>query len=411
MSSHTVAVLGAGIQGCCLALDLARRGHSVDLFDRWARPFSGTSAHTEGKIHLGFVYAKDPRGETHRLMVRGSLAFATALREIAGLDPHLYTNGSRFHYAVPHHSQLSAAEVEAHFQQVEDAVLAAQEAEGGTYLGRRLRRVFRRLGEEELSRYFARSAVQAAFETEEEAIDTLRLAELLRSAVAEHPRVRFIGATRISNAAIESEREVRLVMDRERETVERCYAAVANCLWDGRLALDAALGLVPQRPWLFRFKAVARLAAPELSECRAPSTTLIVGSFGDVVNYGGGLFYLSWYPRFKLAETHGLDGSSLYAALDRVDRQRLAREGVEALAGYVPDVACLLESRRDFQVGGGVIFGWGSTDIDDPESGLHQRWRIGPRRHGPYVSVDTGKYTTAPLFALETSRVIEEILN
>lgn len=29
---------------------------------------------------------------------------------------------------------------------------------------------------------------------------------------------------------------------------------VVNALWDGRLAVDATLGLLPRRPWLHRFK-------------------------------------------------------------------------------------------------------------------------------------------------------------
>lgn len=47
----------------------------------------------------------------------------------------------------------------------------------------------------------------------------------------------------------------------------------------------------------------------------------------------------------------------------------------------------------------GVIHARGTTDIDDPGSGFHERHAIGPRSFGRYHSADTGKYTTAPLFA------------
>lgn len=67
----SVAVLGAGIQGCCLALELARRGISVHLLDCHPEPLLGASTNNEGKLHLGFVYAKDPDRATHDLMVRG----------------------------------------------------------------------------------------------------------------------------------------------------------------------------------------------------------------------------------------------------------------------------------------------------------------------------------------------------
>lgn len=407
---NTVAVLGAGIQGCCLALALGRRGIAVDLIDRRSQPMLGTSVNNEGKVHLGFVYTKDPLRETHRLMARGALAFSSALREIADIEPALYTQGTRFHYAVPHHSQLSCGEVEAHFQRVEETALAEQEASGDTYLGRRLHRLFRRADDVELRQFFAPSTVAAAFETEEEAVDPLRLADLLRNAVLRHPRIRFLGEALVSEATITSDEEVHLVLMRGEERTRQRYAAVANCLWAGRLKLDASLGLMPTRPWLFRYKALVRVLAPELASCAVPSTTLVVGSYGDVVNYGGGSFYISWYPNFKLAETRELDGFGLYDSLEGVDHRQLAKGGIEAMAAYVPELDCLLGSQHKFEVGGGVIFGWGSTDIDDPQSGLHERWRIGPQRHGPYVTVDTGKYTMAPYFALESRRMIEEIL-
>ncbi len=50
-------------------------------------------------------------------------------------------------------------------------------------------------------------------------------------------------------------------------------------------------------------------------------------------------------------------------------------------------------------VKGGVIFAWGETDIDDPDSGLHERHAIGTRSSEGYHSIDTGKLTMAPLFA------------
>ena len=32
------------------------------------------------------------------------------------------------------------------------------------------------------------------------------------------------------------------------------YDHVVNALWDGRLAVDATLGIRPKRPWLYRFR-------------------------------------------------------------------------------------------------------------------------------------------------------------
>ena len=50
-------------------------------------------------------------------------------------------------------------------------------------------------------------------------------------------------------------------------------------------------------------------------------------------------------------------------------------------------------------VSAGVIFSWGQSDIDDPQSELHERWDVGIHATDGYFSIDTGKLTCAPLFA------------
>jgi hypothetical protein len=69
------------------------------------------------------------------------------------------------------------------------------------------------------------------------------------------------------------------------------------------------------------------------------------------------------------------------------------------LSAVVPNVARLAaEADGRPRVKGGVIFEWGSSDIDDPASVLHERADIGPKWFGRYCSIDTGKLTMAPLF-------------
>ena len=86
MDHSEIAVLGAGIMGCCLALDLAQRGHRVDLIEYASEPMTGASLHNEGKLHLGFVYANDPLKATHGLMLRGSLAFSRIIERLTGME-------------------------------------------------------------------------------------------------------------------------------------------------------------------------------------------------------------------------------------------------------------------------------------------------------------------------------------
>jgi glycine/D-amino acid oxidase-like deaminating enzyme len=391
-----VAVLGAGIQGTCLALALARRGVGVDLYDGHPAPLMGASVHGEGKLHLGFVYANDPLGATHRLMVRGSLLFAPIVEALAGLSPAGLVPSSPFHYAVAADSLHDAERLESHYGAVAECIREQQRDCGGLYLGQPIREPFRRLSDSQLAARFDPASVSAVFETAERAVQTPRLAERLRRVLAEDQPIRFHGATEVLAARIESGLGVRLRLaqgGREREVL---YPVAVNCLWDGRLALDASAGIVPERPWLFRYKASLGIRTGTPSAA-LPSATLVLGPYGDLVNFGNGDYYLSWYPSFKLGQT--------------IDRGSTIRQGLAGMAAYVPGLDALAGPGCAHELGGGVIFAWGSTDIDDPGSGLHQRWAIGPECHGPYLSIDTGKYTMAPLFALQAAEQVCGLLD
>lgn len=77
-----VAILGAGIMGCSVALFLARRGADVSLFDAADRPFTSASRWNEGKIHLGYLYSADPSLRTADHVLPGGLHFRPLVEEL-----------------------------------------------------------------------------------------------------------------------------------------------------------------------------------------------------------------------------------------------------------------------------------------------------------------------------------------
>ena len=79
-----VAVLGAGLQGASVALELAANGVEVDLYDQAGHCLAGASSNNEGKIHFGYVYANDPSLRTARTLIEGALAFSPLLRRWLG---------------------------------------------------------------------------------------------------------------------------------------------------------------------------------------------------------------------------------------------------------------------------------------------------------------------------------------
>ena len=84
MRRRRVAVLGAGIMGSAVAIELARRGYDATLIDQEPAPMAATSRWNEGKIHLGYLYGGDPTLATARHILPGSLRFAERARELIG---------------------------------------------------------------------------------------------------------------------------------------------------------------------------------------------------------------------------------------------------------------------------------------------------------------------------------------
>jgi hypothetical protein len=80
---------------------------------------------------------------------------------------------------------------------------------------------------------------------------------------------------------------------------------------------------------------------------------------------------------------------------------------VGALAAIVRALAPVRDRELDgLWIKGGPIVAWANTDIDDPQSELHNRYDIGVHSKGRYHSVDPGKLTMAPLFAEDCVRRI-----
>src|SRR5215216_5630048 len=107
-----VAVLGGGLQGACVAMELASTGITVDLYDKNDQCLTQASAQNEGKIHLGYLYANDPTLRTARTMVKGSIMFSSLLRRWIGSDVDSIPVSAPFYYVVHRESLLSVVEIE-----------------------------------------------------------------------------------------------------------------------------------------------------------------------------------------------------------------------------------------------------------------------------------------------------------
>lgn len=393
-----IVILGAGIMGCSLALLLARHGARVTLVDRAAEPFGGASRWNEGKIHLGFLYAGDPTLETARKLIPGGLAFRPIVEELIGRSIESAIASSDDLYLTHRDSIVDAPAMAGYLAKVMEE-LKTHDGGSGYLSDIRSARV-RTLTPDELSQMTTAPEILAGFQVPERSVHTARVAEWFIDAIRAEPRIESRFGCRVTGVAQENSG---WRIDAS-PAIEDRYEIVINALWERRAAIDRTAGLGENGAWSYRYR--LSLFARAARDCHLPNALVATGPFGDIKNYNGRDLYLSWYPAGLLADLSEPDE----AVLPRDDASasgRLIEETVTALTHFFPAVRDALEGAR-ISTGGGWIVARGGGSLADPGSGLHRRDRFGVSRHGSYVSVDTGKYSTAPWLA---SRVAEQILS
>lgn len=392
-------MLGAGIQGACAALAVARRGHSVLLVDQASRCLDRASLRNEGKIHLGHVYARDASFATADLMLRGALSFAPLLDQWTpgGID-WTALRSNPFCYLVARDSQVGEDRLHEHYSRVEARAAELHSADPRLhYLGRPLDRLWCPVAvPDEVNPTLVRSAVR----TPEASVDLVRLRSAIARGLDASDDIDQRYGHRVEQVTRRDDGFEVAGRTPDGEPWQCRVDLVVNALWDGRLAIDAQLGLAPDRPWVHRLKhrVIGRMP-PALGDL--PSFTIVLGPFGDVVTRPYDDFlYLSWYPACMTGWSQALEPPASWrpAATGELDPDRQAPVIEGTLAAFdelVPGLGAATHTTAD----GGVIYSWGDSDIEDPGSELHRRHEVGVHHHDGYVSIDTGKLTTAPLFA------------
>ena len=389
MCRRRVAVLGAGIMGSSAAIELARRGFDVTLVDREASPMAATSRWNEGKIHLGYLYGADPTTSTAQHILPGSLLFADRARDLIGSDLDGHTTTDDDIYLLHRDSVVAPDAMRARFGAISE--LIRRHPDAGRYLVDVSDARVTELPPDELGEVAGEDIV-AAFRVPERSVDTRWFADRLAGAVAAEPGVTLQLETTVVGAEPRDSEDGRWRVQSD-NGFDEDFDVVVNALWGGRLPIDVTAGLTPTPPWSHRFRLCVFIRTR--TEHELPSSIVAVGPFGDVKNYNGRDFYLSWYPLGLVAEGVGLEleAPSLPTGADAaefVDRVR------DALLRVIPGIGRVFDDAESAIVHGGFVFARGTGALDDPRSGLHRRDRYGVERRGAYYSVDTGKYSTAP---------------
>lgn len=404
-----VGVIGGGIQGVGSALELAARGAEVHLFEKRPSCLTQASLQNEGKIHLGFLYAKDPSPlATTRRIMEGAYLFEPIVNKWLGLDLR-ESLSSDFLYLVHRGSLLTPGEIESHYRAVSSLAREMSALPEADYFGRDAGIPVHRLSQREYEKFADGKFIAAAFRSPEVAIDPEVLAAGLAARIAQDPRISVQGNVRVLRVDPKDDC-VRVTSESGGAVQTEAFDHVINASWEDRLVIDETAGIKPPGPWCFRvkyflrFRGAARVAAPE----NLPSATIVLGPFGDTVRYANGDLFVAWYP----AGRRGITSEIAPPWLLPLEEPEASQVRSATMLGISEIMPALREFSPELvnasEVQGGIIYALGESDVDDPASQLHGRDRVGPRSLGRFHTIDTGRYVLAPLFAVRIAQQIME---
>ncbi len=387
--------------GVCTALELARRGQGVTLIEGCSDLMQGASRWNEGKIHLGYLYAADTELSTAERLIPGALAFAPLVERHIGraLDDFCTTDDA---FMLHRQSVVDADAFALYAGRVARMASEVAARRGERYLSDLSPGFVRRLSSSELAQITCSDQVVAGFRMNEVSVSTVPIADLLVAAVRSDPRVQVYVNTWVESIrrGDNGRMEINARGGSGGELGE--FDVVVNALWEGRPAVDATLGIMPEAAWSHRFRA-AIFGCGDAAEM--PSAVLVTGPFGDVKRYRDGRIYLSWYPVGLLAEGHELEPPRQDARLSPERNAQIQSEAIAALTAYFPAVAAVA-ANPSLEVHGGWVYAIGQGSLADRASTLHRRDRFGMTVDRGYISVDTAKYSIAPWLAERTARLI-----
>jgi hypothetical protein len=392
-----VVIMGAGIQGICCALALSNLKIPVTLIDKTTDPLSRSSLRNEGKIHLGFIYANDPSFRTASLMLRSAISFSSMIESFVGYEIDWTPFRSRkFNYLILEETMVQPTRLLAHYEQLQNEYEKIKD-HSLHYLGNRPNELYSNADVHipELNRDIVRMCIP----TEELAINLHELRELLITEMNKRSNILFLGNHCVEEIQKTSYGYVLTGKKNQMDSWILETEKLVNCLWENRLYFDKQLGIDPGRTWVYRLK-YRILGKPVKHIAALDSFTCVLGAFGDLVNYDNHYTYLSWYPECMRGWSSDLTTPSSWedacnGNLLLNGKEEWVEKALEGLDNIFPGLAnfdiCQLDA--------GIIFSWGKTDINDLTSELHKRFEIGVNHVDGYYSIDTGKLTSAPLFA------------
>ncbi|NND06401.1 MAG: FAD-binding oxidoreductase [Saprospiraceae bacterium] len=403
MGKLTATVIGAGIQGCTVALELARLGYSVNLIEKELDIFSRASISQEGKVHTGMIYALDPSQKTPHRMIEDALYFAPILEKLTEQTIDWSAmQSTAFHYLVDRDSLWSADKLEEKYMRFQDIFADVLKKPSLHYLAERPEFYYQKIP---MPAVFNPERFQECFISCEKAIDPISIKEILKNNIISKSNIRLWLGHEVRECIRYDGGFKTCASRKDYQVVALSSDIVINATWERKQQIDRMLDVGDAHQWSVRLKLgfIGRqTAGPPL-----PSFVIVHGPFGDFVRFPkSGYDYFSWYPTCRIGLTANIEipqhwEDILKGSYQSIELDTIKNTSLLALKRIAPD--CTYEISK---VLAGTVVARGEKDIDQKESGLHLRSEAPIETYDGYFSMNTGKFTSAPNNARKLGRML-----
>ena len=375
-SVKSFAVIGGGTLGSLIALRLSNLGLNVEIFESKPELLKGASYLGEGKIHLGYTYGLSHESSYGQL-IESAFTFAEIV-ESSICNPVDWKNVTSipFSYKVADDSLISPDIFLNHGKAISTIIQLKNNNE--TYLGSPIEEII------ELERTSERS-----FITSERAVDLEKHKEIITAEIIARENITVNVNSEI--LLVKTDLQNRYMLTTNSCELGKSFDYVINCTWEKRYLLDRMFWeKLPNLNYRTKLYVSAKTSLQEAAY------TTVLGKYGDLVVFNTGRLYGSDYLTGLTSFTNEVLPN--FAERESLPEVLVARHWEYFKSRFILEMPELSEV-TDITTFERSVVAKGDSDIDEINSGLHERSPHYLDRKGNYISALATKITTVPQLA------------
>jgi hypothetical protein len=375
-SAKSFAVIGGGTLGSLIALRLSNLGLNVEIFESKPELLKGASYLGEGKIHLGYTYGLSQESSYEQL-VESALTFTEDIENsICKPVDWKDITSIPFSYKVAENSLISPDEFINHGRNIINTIKQKKHLE--TYLGLPVEKIME----------FERTS-ERIFITSERSVDLEKLSEIIIAEINARENITLNVNSEI--LLVKTDSHDKYILSNNGDELEQRFDYVINCTWEKRYLLDQMFwDKLPVLNYRTKLYVYAKTSLQEAA------FTTVLGKYGDLVIFNTGRLYGSDYLTGLTSFTNEVLPN--FAERESLPEELVSKHWESFKSRFLLEVPELSEV-ADITTFERSVVAVGDSDIDEFNSGLHDRSPYYLNRKGNYISALGTKMTTIPQLA------------